>query len=431
MKGTQISKITSPSWEKQFALRSLLRGNGAALLIMGVILLMFVTDTEAQYSITVTAGEFDRVETPVSVTFPKEVEPGIYRLKDQSGNHTSIQINDHNTGWFILDDLPAGASKTFVFSGEDTLHSSSESGITYSSDANTFTFQNDTDPVFSYYHKDNNPSEELDERYKRAGYIHPAYTPNGIPLTNHLDTKIHPHHYGIWAAWTNTEFQGGTPDFWNVQDETGKVEHVDSVETIWDGPVYGGFKAKNHFVDLSGSEAVTAINEEWIARIFNITGSGDQPHHMFDLNVTHTANTDKPLNLPEYRYGGMGFRGHQQWDDPENISVLTSRGYNRIDGNETRARWVHIGGEVDGKQVGVAILGHPENFRAPQPVRIHPETPYMVFAPMQLGDMEIRPGSPYEMRYRYVTYAGKPDVEKLNRLWNDYAYPPGVTVSAN
>src|SRR5699024_11774880 len=60
------------------------------------------------------------------------------------------------------------------------------------------------------------------------------------------------------------------------------------------------------------------------------------------------------------------------------VSFLTSKGYNRNNGNKTRARWVHIGGTVNGKLVGVAILGHPDNFRAPQPVRINPETPYMV-----------------------------------------------------
>jgi hypothetical protein len=73
-------------------------------------------------------------------------------------------------------------------------------------------------------------------------------------------------------------------------------------------------------------------------------------------------------------------------------------------------------------------MDYPQNFRYPQPVRIHPEEPYFVYAPMQLGEMRIEPGSPYTARYRYVTYDGEPDTELLNRLWNDYAYPPGVTV---
>src|SRR5699024_451082 len=136
----------------------------------------------------------------------------------------------------------------------------------------------------------------------------------------------------------------------------------------------------------------------------------------------------QPLVLPEYHYGGMAFRGHKNWDDPEKVTFLTSEGYDRSSGNETRARWVHMGGMVDGQRAGIAVLSHPDNFRAPQPIRVHAETPYFVYAPMQLGEMAIEPGSPYVMRYRYVTYDGDPDPELLDRLWNDYAYPPGVTV---
>ena len=49
--------------------------------------------------------------------------------------------------------------------------------------------------------------------------------------------------------------------------------------------------------------------------------------------------------------------------------------------------------------------------------------------PTQLGEMTIEPGSPYVAKYRYVTYDGEPDVDLLNRLWRDYAYPPAVTVN--
>ena len=74
------------------------------------------------------------------------------------------------------------------------------------------------------------------------------------------------------------------------------------------------------------------------------------------------------------------------------------------------------------------MMGHPENFRHPQPIRIHPEIPYFNFAPTQLGKMTIVPGSPYISQYRFVTYDGEPDPEVLDRMWNDFAYPPGVTV---
>ena len=84
---------------------------------------------------------------------------------------------------------------------------------------------------------------------------------------------------------------------------------------------------------------------------------------------------------------------------------------------------------VDGQLAGIAILGHPDNFRAPQPMRIHPDEPFFCFAPSQLGQWEIKPGTPYVSRYRFIVADGPPDEAEINRLWNDYAHPPRVIVA--
>lgn len=388
---------------------------------------MNTSDIRRQYRVTVTAGAFDRMETVVSFPLPDAFEAGIYMMDNPLEGQTVVQIDGSNKGWFILKDLQAGSSRTYTLDVTPLSSAPSGTGVANSIDENTITFKSGEKAVLSYYHGKNNPPEELDERYKRGGYIHPVYSPSGVVLTNHLDTKVHPHHSGIWSAWTKTRFQGRTPDFWNFQNNTGRVDHADSLEVAWEGPVHGGFRAKNYFVDLSASAPVIALNEEWKITVYN---AGKNDYTLFDLVVTQTTNTAQPLVLPEYRYGGVAFRGHANWDNPENVSFLTSEGLDRSNGNTTRARWCHMGGEVDGKLAGLAMLGHPDNYRAPQPVRIHPETPYFVYAPVQLGDMAIEPGTPYTARYRYVTYDREPDSDELNRLWNDYAYPPGVTVTA-
>lgn len=388
---------------------------------------MNTSDIRRQYRVTVTAGAFDRMETVVSFPLPDAFEAGIYMMDNPLEGQTVVQVDGSNKGWFILKDLQAGSSRTYTLDVTPLSSAPSGTGVANSIDENTITFKSGEKAVLSYYHGKNNPPEELDERYKRGGYIHPVYSPSGVVLTNHLDTKVHPHHSGIWSAWTKTRFQGRTPDFWNFQNNTGRVDHADSLEVAWEGPVHGGFRAKNYFVDLSASAPVIALNEEWKITVYN---AGKNDYTLFDLVVTQTTNTAQPLVLPEYRYGGVAFRGHANWDNPENVSFLTSEGLDRSNGNTTRARWCHMGGEVDGKLAGLAMLGHPDNYRAPQPVRIHPETPYFVYAPVQLGDMAIEPGTPYTARYRYVTYDGEPDPDELNRLWNDYAYPPGVTVTA-
>lgn len=397
----------------------------AGLLMVALIEVMTPSETFAQYRITVTAGGFDRTETVVSFTLPDPIDPGVYTMEDKSGNQTTVQVDQENKGWFILNELAAGSAKTYSLNTESPSPSSAKGGVTSSVNPNTITFKAGGRTVLSYYHGENKPPEELDERYKRGGYLHPVYSPGGTALTNHLDTAMHPHHYGIWSAWTKTEFQGRAPDFWNIQDKTARVDH-DSLEVAWEGPVHGGLKAKNYFVDLTSSAPVVALNEKWEMKVYDAESRND--YFMFDLKLTHTANTAQPLTLPEYHYGGMALRGHKNWDNPDNATFLTSEGYDRSTANETRAQWAHMGGMVDGKRAGIAVLGHPDNYRAPQPVRIHPKTPYFVFAPMQLGEMAIDPGSPYVMRYRYITYDGNPDPEKINRLWNDYAYPPGVTV---
>jgi hypothetical protein len=87
-------------------------------------------------------------------------------------------------------------------------------------------------------------------------------------------------------------------------------------------------------------------------------------------------------------------------------------------------------GRVNGELAGVAILAHPDNFRFPEPMRIHPTEPFFNWAPSQAGDWSIRPGERFVARYRYVVADGPPDAQLIERLWNDYAHPPDVTVRA-
>jgi Methane oxygenase PmoA len=159
-----------------------------------------------------------------------------------------------------------------------------------------------------------------------------------------------------------------------------------------------------------------------------VSGADSKAYRLFDLVSRHDVTGSSPLVLPQYRYGGIGVRGHRTWLGPEGTQFLTSEGKRRADGHGTRARWCHIGGLVDGHPVGIAVLDHPDNFRHPQPMRIHPTEPFFNFAPMQARDMTLHPGQPYTSRYRFVVYDGQPDTALLERLWHDFAAPPKVTV---
>jgi hypothetical protein len=124
----------------------------------------------------------------------------------------------------------------------------------------------------------------------------------------------------------------------------------------------------------------------------------------------------------------MAFRGNSEWLGQAESNFLTSEGNSRTDGNHTRPHWVDVHGMVQGQPCGVAVLQHPSNPRFPAPVRLHPQKPYFVFAPVVLGRMTIEPDQPLISRFRYVVHDGSPDPAALDAAWADYAEPPEVRI---
>jgi hypothetical protein len=123
-------------------------------------------------------------------------------------------------------------------------------------------------------------------------------------------------------------------------------------------------------------------------------------------------------------------RGNREWIDPMKVAYRTSEGKDRLEGENTRARWVHLGGRVGAKQGGLAVLIHPLNLRAPEPVRLNPGIPLLCVAPAKAGPLRIEPDRPYNARYRFVVADGKVDAAQLERLWRDFARPPKVLLGA-
>ena len=377
--------------------------------------------------ITVAAGSFDRQDVVVAFELDSELKASSYELRDEAGEVTGLQHSGRNAS-FILHQLKAGQRKTFRLVEKSKSNQSKVNLPELTTRQNRLELKVRGRNVFSFVTQPSTlPSADIKPIFLRGGYIHPVMTPAGRVVTDDYPSD-HYHHHGIWFAWTKTEFEGGHPDFWNVGDGTGRVD-FQGVDQTWSGPVNAGFTSHQNYVALSGPSPKTALNEQWEVRVYNV-GGGPQPYFLFDIVATQECASSNPLILDEYRYGGMGVRGHRDWKDKAKVSFLTSEGKTRIDGNATRARWCHIGGEVSGQLVGIAVLDHPSNFRSPQPLRIHPDDPYFNYAPSQAGRFEIEPGKKFVMRYRYVVADGPPDPKLLDRLWNDYAHPPQVTVTA-
>jgi hypothetical protein len=377
--------------------------------------------------ITVAAGTLDRQETVVSFALPKNLEAKSYGLRDEAGSTLPLQIGAGGEAAFVLPEMKAGATKSYRLEELKSGAHPARAGAQSTRERNRLTINAAGRRALDYQAEPGElPRPDIRPVFRRGGYIHPVYTPSGRIVTDDYPAD-HLHHHGIWFAWTMTEFDGRKPDFWNMGDGTGAIE-FQSLDRTWSGPVHAGFKARHRHIDLSGPEAATVLNEVWEVMVYNV-GKGRKPFTMFDLVSTQECATSLPLVLPEYRYGGIGFRGHGQWLGKENALFLTSEGKDRANGHATRARWCYIGGRIDGQLAGIAILGHPGNFRAPQPMRIHPTEPFFCFAPSQMGRWEIVPGAAYVSRYRFIVFDGPPEAARLDRLWNDYANPPVVSVT--
>ena len=91
-------------------------------------------------------------------------------------------------------------------------------------------------------------------------------------------------------------------------------------------------------------------------------------------------------------YGGLCVRGNRAWLERHQGDFLTSEGKIRGDGNHTRPNWVDLWGKLDGKPSGIVSFCHPGNFRAPQPVRLHPTETVFVLVTVRTGRFCHRAG---------------------------------------
>ncbi|MGD0090165.1 MAG: PmoA family protein [Planctomycetota bacterium] len=392
-------------------------------LLLGAVAIRAAEPESKSYTVTVSAGEHDRSDTPVCIVLPEAPQSG-WTMSDEAGTAVPVQQDAQRQLWFILPELKAGQSKTYALKPSKAAEAAPAVNAIQNGNVVELTVDNRT--VLHYQADKSELPKGYGAQYQRGGYIQSVFTPAGRLVTDDYPPN-HKHHHGIWTPWTKTEFEGRHPDFWNMGDKTGTVEWV-ALDKPWAGTVFGGFKSRHKQVDLTAKpEPKTALNETWEVRVFRV-GLGAQKYNLFDLTDTQECASASPLSLLKYHYGGFGIRGNREWDGAPNAFFLTSEGKDRKNGNESRARWSHIGGKVGGELAGIAVLDHPDNFRAPQPLRIHPTEPFLGICASQLGDWKIEPGKPYVARYRLVVSDGPADKELLERLWNDFAKPPGVVL---
>jgi hypothetical protein len=281
-------------------------------------------------------------------------------------------------------------------------------------------------PVCNYQMQPADVPAGVDPIFRHGAHLHPVFSPSGRCVTGNHQAD-HPWQRGIWMAWTKTDFGGSHPDFWNMGKTNAKsggslaaeVRFVRLVKS-WGGMEGGGFVSEHAFLDHSRTPEQKVLNETWEVRVAQETLDGTLTN-VIDLTSTQTCATDQPLKLPQYHYGGLGVRGAPEWNAVEAVRMLTSEGHDRKTGDSTRARWVWLGGEIEGATAGIAVLIHPSNFRFPQPLRLNPKNPQLCVAPSQSGDWAIEPRKPHISKYRFLIFDGSANAGWIEAQWRTYS----------
>lgn len=245
--------------------------------------------------------------------------------------------------------------------------------------------------------------------YGRSGFIHPVFTPSGKVVTEAFPAD-HPHQHGLMFPWTTATFEGRKINFWDQKRQQGVIEHARTVSANRRRLV-----VELRHVDHTGRKPTTVLNETWELSLVKHSSM-----NVFDLVSTQTCATARPVKNRQYHYGGMAVRGAAGWLE-QGASMRTDEGKDRKEGNHSRPKWVVLSGQVEGAPCGIVTMSHPKNFRAPQPVRLHPTKPYFCFAPMVLGEFTIAPGKPYVSRYRFIAFDGEPNELEFKKIWQDFA----------
>lgn len=330
--------------------------------------------------------------------------------------------------WLINDRASGGKKRVFELVKRAPLPKTAAMQVTL--DAGALLIKSGERNLLQYNYKTHYPPAGVDTAFKRSGFIHPLWTPHGQALTR-ISPPDHYHHYGLWNPWTKVLFEGETVDFWNLRDKKGTVRFADLV-SINEGAIYADYQVLHQHVVFKkdGSEKV-AINELQSVRIYQPVSPQD--YYIMDITIQLGCASPSPVTLEEYRYGGLGWRATEKWNK-RNSEILTSEGNTRKDADGTKARWVIVQGSLDDDYGGAVMMSFPANYNYPEPLRIWPENimengdVYTNFSPTKDKDWPLLPGRDYVLKYRFLVFNGKMDMQKAEASWQYFARKPKVTV---
>lgn len=405
------------------------------LILIGIIVLCFSATGQELAKFKITSKDA-RINDPISVSLDGinyNTDKGnltLYEMTNSGEKEIPCQLESGHSAllWFILNgNSDTNSERNFVLKLEEKNISVSEK-VELKKDYRDLSLVVNDNPILNYRYAITYPPDGVDPIYKRSGFIHPLWSPEGEVLTR-IQAPDHYHHYGIWGPWTHTHIDDRPVDFWNLNAGQGTVKFAGFLSET-EGNVFSGFKALQQHIDFGAKgEDQIALNEILDVRAWNL----GEKIWMVDYTTSIYSPLTNGILLDAYRYGGgIGFRATEKWTK-DNCTVLTSDNKTRIDADGSFARWCIVEGESETKEgrSGILFLSHPSNRMHPEPMRVWPIDAnggrgdmYFEFVPIRHEEWNLAPKQEYTLKYRMIIFDGEMDAATAEKYWNSFASNP-------
>jgi hypothetical protein len=402
------------------------------------LLTLSLASTAAALEVTVSAGDYDRTNTPVSVPITLPQGQTDYTAAELTSDGQTLLgqitspslVNDSQSRdtqskelWFIMPGLKAKQEKTYQVK---LLKQAPDSAETFH-----WTSQGDKydelslgqRPVLRYMREplDTSSKERIGETYK---VYHHVYDPQGKQFVTKGPGGLFPHHRGLFYGFNRISYgDGKKADVWHcrngesqsheqtVSTETGVVLGRHKVEIAWRGQDGQPFAIETR--QMTAYNTPQGVMIDFASRLESKVGEvkldGDPQHAGFQFRASQQVPDETADQTYYLRPDGRGQAGKfRNWPgDKEHVDLA----------------WNALSFVLGEQRYTTAYLDRPEN---PKEARFS-ERNYGRFG--SYFATTIDEDQPLRLKYRIVLREGELDVEQANSLSHDFVQPPKVQVN--
>jgi hypothetical protein len=257
---------------------------------------------------------------------------------------------------------------------------------------------------------------------QRVPCLYPLLAPGGVPVTRGFplepqpgEPEDHPQQVSLWLAHGDVNGH----DFW--QDPAARIENGEAI-LCDSGSGEARIRGRNLWV--AGDDLLLVESRSMAFRMEDDLRAID-----FDVRLSPAHG---PVTFGDTRDGTFAVRLRPELGfGPGGAgTALNSEGERDAGVAGKRARWVAYAGEIEGKELMVAVLDHPKNPRHPprwqasdyglcaaNPFGLHA---FEDAAPAA-GALRVEESETLRLRYRVVIFRGGLDADAVEDEWQDLA----------